>query len=118
MNIKKIDARIYRIEKSDVEALPEFEGRDIDELKPTLVLVKTYLNRTKYFRVFSMLKDSHAFLELTQPISNTKLFEVIETEEGFLKFAAAISKLGGFHWSQLLNEVDNETNLKKEGFLL
>ena len=118
MNIKKIDTRIYRIEKSDLEGLPEFEGRDIDELKPTLVLVKTYLNRTKYFRVFSMLKDSHAFLELTQPISDTKLFEVIETEEGYLKFAAAISKLGGFHWSQLLNEVDNETNIKKEGFIL
>ena len=118
LNIKKIDTRIYRIEKSDLEGLPEFEGRDIDELKPTLVLVKTYLNRTKYFRVFSMLKDSHAFLELTQPISNTKLFEVIETEEGFLKFAAAISKFGGFHWSQLLNEVDNETNIKKEGLIL
>ena len=65
-----------------------------------------------------MLKDSHAFLELTQPISDTKLFEVIETEEGFLKFAAVISKLGGFHWSQLLNEVDNETNIKKEGLVL
>ena len=47
LNIKKIDARIYRIEKSDVEALPEFEGRDIDELKPTLVLVKTYV-RCRY----------------------------------------------------------------------
>ncbi len=106
MKKRRVEAMLYTLEEEDIRGLPEFDGRSVDELRPSILIVKSGLPRQKTMRVYAEICDYYSCAEITYRLSYTKEFEEFETKDGFLKYVLALCKIGTFHWQELLEEYD------------
>ena len=106
MKKRRVEAMLYTLEEEDIRGLPEFDGRNIGELRPSILIVKSGLPRQKTMRVYTEICDYYSRAEITYRLSYTQKFGELETKDGFLKYVLALCKIGTFHWQQLLEEYD------------
>lgn len=106
MKKRRVEAMLYTLEEEDIRGLPEFDGRNIEELRPSILIVKSGLPKQKTMRVYAEICDYYSCAEITYRLSYTKEFEELETKDGFLKYVLALCKIGTFHWKELIDEFD------------
>lgn len=106
MKKRRVEAMLYALGGEDIKGLPEFDGRDIDVLRPSILIVKSGPPKRKTMRVYAEICDYYSCAEITYRLSYTKEFGQLESKDGFLKYVLALCKIGTFHWQQLLEEYD------------
>lgn len=50
MKKRRVEAMLYTLEEEDIRGLPEFDGRSVDELRPSILIVKSGLPKQKTMR--------------------------------------------------------------------
>ena len=106
MEKRRVEAMLYALEEEDIKGLPEFDGRDIDVLRPSILIVKSGPPKRKTMRVYAEICDYYSCAEITYRLSYTKEFGQLESKDGFLKYVLALCKIGTFHWKELIDEFD------------
>lgn len=50
MKKRRVEAMLYTLGEEDIRGLPEFDGRNIEELRPSILIVKSGLPKQKTMR--------------------------------------------------------------------
>ena len=106
MKKRRVEAMLYTLGEEDIRSLPEIDGRNIEEMRPSILIVKSGLPKQKTMRVYTEICDYYSRAEITYRLSYTQKFGELETKDGFLKYVLALCKIGTFHWKELIDEFD------------
>lgn len=74
MKKRRVEAMLYALEEEDIRGLPEFDGRSVDELRPSILIVKSGLPKQKTMRVYTEICDYYSCAEITYRLSYAKEF--------------------------------------------
>ena len=100
-------ATIYKLEAEDLDGLKAFEGRDIAELNPCVLVIKDSRSYHADIQIIAELRNKWSYSQLAYPITNCEFFSH-ETEEGILKLVKWLVKGGYFHWYELIAEYERQ----------
>ena len=106
-------ATIYKLEAEDLEGLKDFEGRDIAELNPCVLVIKDSRSYHADVQIIAELRNKFCYSEAAYPVTNTELFAQYETEEGILNLIKGLIKGGYFHWDELIAEYERREERAK-----
>lgn len=107
MKMYRAKATIYKLEAEDLDGLKAFEGRDIAELNPCVLVIKDSRSYHADIQIIAELRNKWSYSQLAYPITNCEMFSH-ETEEGILKLVKWLVKGGYFHWDELIAEYERQ----------
>ena len=105
-------ATIYKLEAEDLDGLKAFEGRDIAELNPSVLVIKDSRSYHADIQIIAELRNKWSYSQLAYPITNCEFFSH-ETEEGILNLIKDLIKGGYFHWDELIAEYERREEKAK-----
>lgn len=105
-------ATIYKLEAEDLDGLKAFEGRDIAELNPSVLVIKDSRSYHADVQIIAELRNKWSYSQLAYPITNCEMFSH-ETEEGIINLIKGLIKGGYFHWDELIAEYERREERAK-----
>lgn len=106
-------ATIYKLEAEDLDGLKAFEGRDIAELNPCVLVIKDSRSYHADVQIIAELRNKCCYAEAAYPVTNTEFFAQYESEEGILNLIKGLIKGGYFHWDELIAEYERREERAK-----